>query len=153
MNRIVLVGRLTKDPELRFTQSNKAVATFTIAVNRNFKNANGETEADFINIVAWGKQAKTIKQYVFKGHQIGIDGRIQTRNYKDNQDRTIYVTEVVAESFTFLEPKKEQTQNTNQQIQHRQQAPQTQTQTQTQEEALQTFGANIDIQDDDLPFN
>ena len=121
MNRTVLVGRLTKDPELKHTQSNKAVATFTIAVNRQFKNANGEYEADFINIVAWGNQAETIKQYVYKGHQIGIDGRIQTRNYEANDGRKVYVTEVVAESFTFLEPKKEQTYNTNQQIQNRQQ--------------------------------
>jgi len=140
MNRTVLVGRLTKDPELRHTQSNKAVATFTIAVNRNFKNANGEYEADFINIVAWGNQAETIKQYVFKGHQIGIDGRMQTRNYEANDSRRVYVTEVVAESFTFLEPKKEQTQNTNQQIQNRQQPPKQQNQ--------QTPGDDFS----DLPF-
>jgi len=151
MNRTVQIGRLTKDPELRYTQSNKAVASFTIAVNRNFKNANGETEADFINVVAWGKQAETIKQYVFKGHQIGIDGRIQTRNYEANDGRRVYVTEVVAESFTFLEPKRTETQNTNQQIQNRQQPPRQQNKLNNDE--FSNFGANIDIQDDDLPFN
>ena len=128
MNRTVLVGRLTKDPELRHTQTNKAVASFTIAVNRNFKNANGDYEADFINIVAWGQTAEIVKQYAFKGHRIGIDGRMQTRNYqKDHptgQGERVYVTEVVAESVELLEPKRTETTNTNEQIQNRQQPPQ-----------------------------
>jgi len=150
MNRTVLVGRLTKDPELRHTQSNKAVASFTIAVNRQFTNAQGEREADFINIVVWGKPAETIKQYVFKGHQIGIDGRMQTRNYvKDHptgQGERVYVTEVVAESFTFLEPKKEQTYNTNQQIQNRQQPKK-------QEDPFSNFSDSLDDDpNNQLPF-
>lgn len=105
LNRVVLVGRLTKDPELRMTPSNVAVATFTIAVNRTFANAQGEREADFIQVVVWRKQAENVSQYVRKGSQVGVDGRLQTRNYEGQDGRRVYVTEVVAESVQFLEPK------------------------------------------------
>lgn len=103
MNKIVLIGRLTKDPELRFTPGNgTAVATFTIAVDRRFK-SEGQPEADFIPIVVWGKQAESTANYMSKGKLIGISGRIQTRNYEAKDGTRRYVTEVVAEEVQFLE--------------------------------------------------
>ena len=102
MNKVFLIGRLTKDPELRYTSTNTAAASFTIAVNRNFTNQNGEREADFINIVVWRKQAENVKQYLTKGSQVAIDGRIQTRSYDANDGSKRYVTEVVADEVTFL---------------------------------------------------
>lgn len=112
MNRCVLIGRPTKDPELRFLSgSGTAVATFTLAVDRTFKNASGEKEADFIPIVVWRKQAESVANYVAKGSLIGISGRIQTRTY-DAQDGTKrYVTEVVADEVQFLSKKNEQSSN------------------------------------------
>ena len=103
INNVVLVGRMTKDAELRYTPSNVAVATFTLAVNRNRKSENGEREADFINCVMWRQQAENLANWIKKGHLIGIIGRIQTRNYDNKQGQRIYVTEVVAESFQLLE--------------------------------------------------
>ena len=103
MNNVSLVGRLTKDVELRQTGSNTAVATFTLAVNRNRKNENGEREADFINCVMWRQQAENLANWAKKGSLIGITGRIQTRSYDNQQGQRIYVTEVVAESFQLLE--------------------------------------------------
>ena len=87
MNKVFLIGRLTKDPELRYTSSNIPVARFTIAVNRTFANQSGEREADFINIVVWRKQAENVKNYIHQGSQVAIDGRIQTGSY-DAQDGT-----------------------------------------------------------------
>ncbi|HEL2685312.1 single-stranded DNA-binding protein [Streptococcus suis] len=104
INNVVLVGRLTRDVELRYTPSNQAVATFTLAVNRNFKNqSTGEREADFINCVLWRQQAENLANWTKKGHLIGITGRIQTRSYDNQQGQRVYVTEVVAESFQLLE--------------------------------------------------
>ena len=103
INSICLVGRMTKDAELRYTPSNVAVATFTLAVNRNFKNENGEREADFINVVIWRQQAENLANWAKKGALIGITGRIQTRNYENQQGQRVYVTEVIAESFQVLE--------------------------------------------------
>src|SRR5699024_12677808 len=111
LNRTVLVGRLTKDVDLRYTQSGKGVGNFTIAINRPFKNAQGENEADFINCVAWGKQAENLAQFMKKGSQVGVDGRLQTRTYENSQGQTVFVTEVVADSVQFLESKS----NTNNQ--------------------------------------
>ncbi|EAC3156017.1 single-stranded DNA-binding protein [Listeria monocytogenes] len=105
MNRVVLVGRLTKDPDLRYTQAGAAVATFTLAVNRPFKNAQGEQEADFINCVVWRKPAENVANFLKKGSMAGVDGRVQTRNYEDSDGKRVFVTEVVAESVQFLEPK------------------------------------------------
>ncbi len=102
MNKVFLIGRLTRDPELRYTGSNTAVATFSLAVNRNFTNANGEREADFINIVVWRKQAENVKTYLSQGSQVAIDGRIQTRTYDDQNGQRRYVTEVVADNVEFL---------------------------------------------------
>src|SRR5699024_12777105 len=105
LNRVVLVGRLTRDPELRVSQNNVAVATFNLAVNRPFTSQNGERGADFINCVVFRKQAENVNQYVKKGSLVGIDGRIQTRNYENKDGQRVYVTEVVCERVQFLEPK------------------------------------------------
>ena len=103
INNVVLVGRMTRDADLRYTPSNQAVATFTLAVNRNFKNQAGEREADFINCVIWRQQAENLANWAKKGALIGITGRIQTRNYENQQGQRVYVTEVIAESFQVLE--------------------------------------------------
>ncbi|MCB2572608.1 single-stranded DNA-binding protein, partial [Listeria monocytogenes] len=105
MNRVVLVGRLTKDPDLRYTPAGAAVATFTLAVNRPFTNQQGEREADFINCVVWRKPAENVANFLKKGSMAGVDGRVQTRNYEGNDGKRVYVTEIVAESVQFLEPK------------------------------------------------
>ena len=105
INNVVLIGRLTRDAELRYTPSNIAVATFNLAVNRNFKNDNGDIEADFINVVMWRQQAENFANWVKKGNLVGITGRIQTRSYDNQQGQRVYVTEVVAESFQILEKK------------------------------------------------
>lgn len=140
INNVTLVGRLTKDVELRYTPSNVAVGTFTLAVNRAFKNDNGEREADFINCVIWRKGAETLANYAKKGSQIGITGRIQTRNYENQQGQRVYVTEVIAENFSLLDSR-----NSNQQ-----QSQQTPNFSRNNE----TFSNSnpMDISDDDLPF-
>lgn len=103
MNKVFLIGRLTRDPELRYTSSNTAATSFTVAVNRNFTNQNGERDADFINVIAWRKTAENIKNYLTKGSQIAIDGRIQTRSYDAPDGSKRYVTEVVADNVQFLD--------------------------------------------------
>ena len=137
MNNVSLVGRLTKDVELKHTNSQTAVATGTLAVNRQFKSANGEKEVDFINIVAWRKTAEIIANYTSKGSQIGITGRIQTRNYEGNDGKRGYVTEVVAETVMLLDSNSNNRQP--QQPQQKQERP---------------FSASspMDIDDLELPF-
>lgn len=140
INNTVLVGRMARDAELRYTPNNQAVATFTLAVNRNFKSQNGEREADFINCVIWRQQAENLANWAKKGALIGITGRIQTRNYENQQGQRVYVTEVVRNNFQLLESQKErgnQSQGNNQ----------------------PDFGRNeqmpsspMDIMDSDLPF-
>ncbi|HGO2718211.1 TPA: single-stranded DNA-binding protein [Staphylococcus aureus] len=115
LNRVVLVGRLTKDPELRSTPNGVNVGTFTLAVNRTFTNAQGEREADFINVVVFKKQAENVEKYLSKGSLAGVDGRLQTRNYDNKDGKRVYVTEVVADSVQFLEPKNNNQQNNQQQ--------------------------------------
>jgi single-strand DNA-binding protein len=105
INRVILVGRLTKDPDLRYTPSGVAVATFTLAVNRPFTNQQGEREADFINIVVWRRAAENVANFLRKGSLAGVDGRLQSRSYENSEGKRVYVTEVVAESVQFLEPK------------------------------------------------
>lgn len=112
LNNVVLIGRLTKDPELRYTPNNVAVATFSLAVNRRFKNNEGVHEADFINCVMWNKSAENLSNWIKKGNMIAITGRIQTRNYENQNGQRVYVTEVVAETFQNLE-KRDNTANTN----------------------------------------
>lgn len=118
INNVTLVGRLTKDPNVRQTQSNMTVAQFTLAVDRNFTNAQGEREADFLNIVVFRKQAEQVGKYLAKGRLCGVEGRIQSRKYeKDGQ--TVFVTEIVADSVQFLDSgnKQNQQQNNNYQPQ------------------------------------
>ncbi|WP_027408128.1 single-stranded DNA-binding protein [Anoxybacteroides tepidamans] len=105
INRVILVGRLTRDPELRYTPSGVAVATFTLAVNRPFTNQQGEREADFINCVVWRRPAENVANFLKKGSLAGVDGRLQTRSYEGQDGKRVYVTEVVADSVQFLEPK------------------------------------------------
>ncbi|HGO3509506.1 TPA: single-stranded DNA-binding protein [Staphylococcus aureus] len=114
LNRTVLVGRLTKDPELRSTPNGVNVGTFILAVNRTFTNAQGEREADFINVVVFKKQAENVKNYLSKGSLAGVDGRLQTRSYDNKEGRRVFVTEVVADSVQFLEPKNNNKQNNQQ---------------------------------------
>ena len=143
INNTVLVGRLTKDVELRYTPSNVAVATFTLAVNRTFKNENGEREADFINCVMWRQQAENLANWAKKGALIGITGRIQTRSYDNQQGQRVYVTEVVAEQFQLLESRNSQGQSQNQTRPTQQQAP----------DFSRSATTNpLDISDDMLPF-
>lgn len=116
INNWVGVGRLTKDVDLRYSANGKAIANFTVACNRPFKNQNGESEADFINCVQFGKGAESTANYMRKGSLVGLTGRIQTRNYENKQGQRVYVTEVVANSVQFLESKN-QGNKTNQQEQ------------------------------------
>lgn len=169
MNRVILVGRLTKDPELRYTPNGVAIANFTLAVNRTFTNQQGEREADFINCVVWRKPAENVANFLKKGSLAGVDGRVQTRNYENNEGKRVYITEVVAESVQFLEPRNasgggqdsnfyggggqspsgqggygQQNQNQNQN--------QNRNQSRLNEDPFANDGQTIDISDDDLPF-
>lgn len=141
INRVVLVGRLTKDPEFRTTQSDVSVATFTLAVNRPFTNAQGEREADFINVVVFRKQAENVNNYLRKGNLAGVDGRIQSRSYENQEGRRVFVTEIVADNVQFLEPKNNASNN----------QPQQQGQTQSGNNPFANDN-NANIDDDDLPF-
>ena len=105
INRVVLVGRLTKDPELRYTPSGLAVVRFTVAVNRTFTSQSGEREADFINCVAWRKQAENLANFMKKGSLVGVEGRIQTGSYEGQDGKRVYTTDVVADAIQFLEPR------------------------------------------------
>lgn len=131
INNVTLVGRMTRDAELRHTPSNQPVATFNLAVNRNFKNSDGEREADFINCVIWGTKAENLTNWAKKGALIGITGRIQTRSYDNQQGQRVYVTEVVAENFQTLEKRDNSANN----------------------DSLYNQAPNApDVSDDDLPF-
>ena len=114
LNRVVLTGRLTKDPELRYTNSGTAVATFTLAVDRQFKNQNNEREADFIQCVVWRKNAENFANFTHKGSLVGVDGRVSTRNYENNQGQRVYVTEVTVDNFALLESRNQSQENSNQ---------------------------------------
>jgi|SRR5690625_360792 len=140
INRTVLVGRMTKDCDLRYTQNGKAVGNFTLAVNRPFKNQQGEQEADFINCTIWGKAAENLANYMGKGGQVGVDGRIQTRNFEGQDGKRVYITEVVADSVQFLESKKQSNNQSSNQKNNQ------------NDDAFKGHGEPIDISDDDLPF-
>ncbi len=103
MNRVTLVGRLTAKPELRYTSANLPYARFSIAVNRTFRNNDGQTEADFINIIVWRKQAENVCNFLDKGRLVSVDGRLQTGSYTDKDGNRRYTTDVVADSVQFLE--------------------------------------------------
>lgn len=138
INSVSLTGRLTRDPELRYTQNNKAYVNFTIAVDRG-KDQNGERQADFIQCSAWNKTAEVIGKYLHKGSLIGVEGRIQTRNYENQQGQKVYVTEVLIGRLTFLESK-QQNQSQNNSYGGGQQYQQ------------QRYDDPSQIGDDDLPF-
>ncbi|MBS5220939.1 MAG: single-stranded DNA-binding protein [Streptococcus parasanguinis] len=135
INNVTLIGRLTRDAELRYTPNNIATAQFNIACNRNFKNANDEYDADFINCVMWREQAERFCNWTRKGMLVGIVGRIQTRSYENQQGQRVYVTEVVAENFQVLE-KRDNTANQNSMT----------------EQMPPSFASQMDITDDKLPF-
>ena len=181
INNVVLVGRLTKDPDLRYTSSGSAVATFTLAVNRNFTNQSGEREADFINCVIWRKPAETMANYAKKGTLLGVTGRIQTRNYENQQGQRVFVVEVIADNFQLLESRSESERRQNQfegGYQNDRDVPngfeskstqgannglKSQNNSQSEQgkifddrnpssDPFQGSGSTIDISDDDLPF-
>ncbi|MFA1819651.1 single-stranded DNA-binding protein [Virgibacillus oceani] len=170
LNRVVLVGRLTRDPDLRYTANGTAVANFTVASDRPFTNQQGERETDFVNCVTWRRQAENLANYMKKGSMIGVDGRVQTRRYDNQEGKTVFVTEILAENIQFLESKGssqnrggeepsgfQQNRNQNQyqpnqnqnQSQNQNQNP---SQNQNQENPFSSSGDPIDISDDDLPF-
>lgn len=134
INNVSLTGRLTRDPEVKSTGNNGAVCNFTIAVNRTFKNQQGEYEADFINVVAFNHSANALGKYTKKGSLVGVEGRIQTRNYENNMGQRVYVTEVIANNIHCLE--KIENNNFNQ----------------NNDNAWERDLPNFDIDDDDLPF-
>lgn len=140
LNRVILIGRLTKDPELRYTPSGVATTTFTLAVDRNYTNQQGQREADFINVVTWRGLAENVANYLKKGRLTAVEGRIQTRNYENNEGKKVYVTEVIADNVRFLEsanPQRRDQDNRNQS---------------GFEDPFADDSSPIDISDDDLPF-
>ena len=158
LNRVVLVGRLTKDPEYRTTPSGVSVATFTLAVNRTFTNAQGEREADFINCVVFRRQAENVNNYLSKGSLAGVDGRIQSRSYENQEGRRIFVTEVVCDSVQFQRSQNNNFQDYGQGFGGQQSGQNTSYNNNNSSNSNQSdnpfANANgpIDISDDDLPF-
>ena len=147
MNKVIIIGRLTRDPEMRTTASGINSTSFTVAVSRNYANQNGERETDFINCVAWRKQAENISKYCTKGTQVAVEGRIQTRSY-DAQDGTKrYVTEIIADNVTFLGGKGSTASDNNyvgggSDI----------VTTDVSEDPFKDFASEVALGDDDLPF-
>ena len=144
LNRVALLGRLTRDPELRRTSNGKAVTSFNLAVERNFKS--DDQEADFINCVCWGRIAENTERYCSKGSLVSVDGRIQTRNYENNQGQKVYVTEVIADSVQFINTKRDSNTATAAQAQ-------TQTDSYVHNEPIQQFeDDNYELEEDDIQF-
>ncbi|PCM42033.1 single-stranded DNA-binding protein [Mammaliicoccus sciuri] len=169
INRVVLFGRLTKEPEYRVTPSGVQVATFTLAINRTFTNQNGERQADFINCVVFRTPAENVNKYLNKGNLAGVEGRIQSRSYENNEGKRVFVTEVVCDSVQFLEPKSNNQHQSNyqppqynqqqgyqqqnyQQPNNYQQPQNNQYQAPQQHNPFTNANGPIDINDDDLPF-
>ena len=165
INNVVLVGRLTKDIDLKYTGSGTAVGTFNLAVNRKFTDQNGERKSDFINCVIWRKAAENMANFTRKGSLVGIEGSIQTRNYDNQQGNRVYVTEVVVDNFTLLEPKQTTEQrpreNTYKQPNKKEKSMDASKTGDYKYNSFDEFnkhsdpfpqGENIDIEDDDLPF-
>ena len=157
MNKVFLIGRLTRDPELRYTGSNKAVCQITVAVNRGFGGQNSNAETDFINVVLWDKTAENVAKYMTKGRLLLVEGRIQTRNYDNNEGKKVYVTEVVASNVQFLESKNSQSNNSNNNpfdnfsTNSTNNTPQMET-VDVETDPFANFGKTVDLSDDDLPF-
>lgn len=166
LNRAILTGRLTRDPELRYTTSGAAVVQATIAVDRQFKNQQGEREADFINLVIWRKAAENFANFTHKGSLVGIDGRIQTRTYENKQGQRVYVTEINVDSFSLLEPRQDNNQQPNNNYSSQapsnnarnttpnspQQSQNAQSNYGNQNNDFDNGGQSIDLADDELPF-
>lgn len=155
MNKVVLIGRVTRDPELRYTSSNIPNTRFTLAVNRTFQNQNGETEADFISIVVWRKQAENVKKYVSKGSLVAVEGRIQTGSYEKDGQR-VYTTDVVADNVQFLESKSaSEARGSLDNVTPSDFASDNTTEnkeTDMSDEVFADFGDSIEISDDDIAF-
>lgn len=145
INRAVLTGRLTRDPEVRRTANGTSVCSFTLAVDRQFRNKNGDRDADFINCVIWRKPAENFANFTHKGSLVGIDGRIQTRNYENNQGDRVYVTEVVVDRFALPDSRN----SSHQQVRPLQQKPQYS----QKPDQPQSNNTPADISDASLPFN
>lgn len=141
MNRVCLNGRLVKNIEIKYTQNNVAVASFTLAVQRKFKNQNGDYESDFINCIAYKKTAELMNEYVKKGDLIGIEGRIQTRSYDDKNGKKVYVTEVIVENVEFLATKKKEEKPKEETVKQK-----------LSDDVFSDFGSSIEIKDEDLGF-
>lgn len=158
LNRVVLVGRLTADPQYRVTPSGVAVTTFTLAINRNFTNAQGERQADFINCVTFKKQAENVNNYLSKGSLAGVDGRLQSRTYDNQEGRKVFVTEVICDSVQFLESKNKRDGSEYEQHynvsagQNANAASQATPAAGTTANPFANADGPIDISDDDLPF-
>jgi single-strand DNA-binding protein len=147
LNRTILIGRLTKDPELRYTPAGVAVTQFTLAVDRNFTGANGEREADFIPIVTWRQLAETCANYLKKGRLTAVEGRIQVRNYENNEGKRVYVTEIIADNVRFLESNREEREEPE-----RAPGGNTYQRNTGSKDPFSNDGKPIDISDDNLPF-
>lgn len=151
MNKVILIGRLTRDPELRTTPSGTATTSFTIAVDRTFVNQQtGQREADFINCVAWRKQAENISRYCFKGSQVAVEGRIQTRNYEAQDGTKRYVTEVICDNVTFLGSKNSNNNDDSSMMSEPSSDIET---TNLDEDPYANMGDEVALTDDDLPFD
>ncbi|MBM7572534.1 single-stranded DNA-binding protein [Aquibacillus albus] len=154
LNRVVLVGRLTRDPDLRYTPNGVAVANFTLAVNRPFSNQQGDREADFINCVVWRRAAENLANYMKKGSLVGVDGRLQSRSFEGQDGKRVFVTEVVADTVQFLETRGS-SQGGGQGstgFQPNQNQPNNNPNRSNEEDPFKDNGEPIDISDDDLPF-
>ena len=150
MNKVVLVGRLTAKPELRYTPQNTAYTRFSVAVNRNFTSADGKREADFINVVAWRKQAETISRYFDKGNLIALEGRIQTGSYDDKDGNKRYTVDVALENFEFVESKASREASTNNSptpYDYQESAP---SEVNVEEDPFAEFGDSVSIDDNFL---
>lgn len=153
INRVVLTGRLTKDPELRTTQSGLSVAAFNLAVDRQYTNSKGERDTDFISCVIWRKAAENFCNFTSKGSLVGIDGRIQTRNYQDNDGKKVYVTEIVVDNFALLESKKDRkNNNAGNKNNGNYDKGNNGANYDNSQDPFNGSGDTIDISDDDLPF-
>ena len=158
MNKAILIGRLTRDPELRTIPTGRSVCQFSIAVNRTYTSASGEREADFINCVVWDKQAENLARYQKKGNQIAVDGRIQTRNYDDKDGKKVYVTEILATNISFLDTKGAGNTSNNSLYSMPEPPMQEEVVSEKHEtvsiekDPFEAFGDSIEISDNDLPF-
>lgn len=146
MNKAILIGRLTRDPEARYTSSNRAVAQFTIAIDRPFAKEDGTRDADFLNVVAWDKIGENVGKYLTKGRLCAVEGRIQTRNYDNDEGRKIYVTEIIASNVQFLERKQD-----NSNFENMPEPPVQESKTE-EKDPFEMMGQAVEITDNDLPF-